>query len=72
MAKKKKIEPEPEKEEQLLYQIWYKVTMHSRPKLGVVLPSTHYDFETAKEVAHTMKEQFHWAAVNVVKVKYVS
>lgn len=63
MKKKKTVE---EPKEQRNYQVWYKVTMRSHPKLGVVLPGEQYNEETAKEVAKTMKEQFHWAAVSVV------
>jgi hypothetical protein len=49
----------------MTYEIWYKVTQRSRPKLAVVM----LDHEAAKEHAQELKKEFHWAAVNVVKVK---
>lgn len=56
------------KKDSLVFQVWYKQTMRSRPKLVAVLPDTHYTYESAKETAIKLKKERHWSAVSVVKV----
>jgi hypothetical protein len=51
------------------YQIWYKMTMQSKPKLASVLSDKQFNIEEAKSVANELKSAYHWAHVSVVKVK---
>jgi hypothetical protein len=64
------IDTKKKKDENVLYfQIWFKVTTRSRPKLKVTFPhNRRYSYEFVLDVAHSLKEEFHWAAVSVVKV----
>jgi|WetSurSiteA1Bulk_404760.scaffolds.fasta_scaffold68958_2 hypothetical protein len=59
-------------ENSISYQIWIKVTMRSKPKFKISLPADKYDYETVRKIAYELKEEFHFAAVSVIKVKDVS